>query len=189
MTMNQRAFLRATATAGATPLTRGWPSRAGAALLNTPLPDDGAQGFDATIPELQTLMRWSAIPNAENQGTRHIRLARRSKTEVAMRALRSLAVLFLLMLAEYAVAADATPSPTLRSGTSSTATAHSSSCDNKRLSERVQFASGHRAGAILGKKDAWALQLRDRQTISDWISCDGAWAEPCSSSRHETDGA
>jgi hypothetical protein len=74
-----------------------------------------------------------------------------------MRALRPLVLIVLLTLSTNAVAADTPPPAPLLFSTPSGA--HGSSCDNNRLSERVQFANRHRAGAILGKKDDWALQL------------------------------
>jgi amidase len=61
MTMNRRAFLGATAAAGATLLAGGWSSPARAAAQITGIPVEDGPWFEATIPELQALMRADAL--------------------------------------------------------------------------------------------------------------------------------
>ena len=65
MPMNRRAFLGATAAAGATLLTGGWSPRARAASSITSIPVEDAPWFEATIPKLQALMRVGALNSRE----------------------------------------------------------------------------------------------------------------------------
>jgi hypothetical protein len=64
--------------------------------------------------------------------------------EAAMKTLGSLALLFVFTLTGSAHAAQEVNGP---------------SCEKKSLSDRMQFATEHRASTILGKRDAWARQL------------------------------
>ncbi len=74
-----------------------------------------------------------------------------------MRILRMLTLLLVLAYPSRAVATDATQARL--NGLPGSIATHGSHCQHKSLSERLRFASGHRATSILGKKDEWARQL------------------------------
>src|SRR5262245_1546169 len=74
--------------------------------------------------------------------------------EVAMKTLGTLWLVFVLTLT-----GSTTADERVKPGTFNSTDEHASSCKQKTLSDRMQFASANRASTILGKRDGWARQL------------------------------